>query len=351
VTGDPGHRPDERPDDTVLQQLVSRADLDGLVRLVDERCTNRDWEGLVRLRDDAREAVRTGRQLWPAATLAEYRLALLAPAPFVAGVLDDEHAGRFAIGPLTEVAAQQHTWAELAPHLIPGPRAALVAHERALRSEVIDPATVAELPNVIDLPYAIQPWEPSYCTAEYLDHQVRTPSPTPVSPPSPHSSSLTRHQQDRGHLLDRDEMHEVVEAVRELVRPWTVESNGRVDVVGVEGTPQEALAALGVGQARLTPLPADRALAWLGWAGASGGAHGRRRGAAMGRFATWWLVAALGGVVDQWPLAPAEIGSIATELRWWWWDAGEPETGWRLQLAVEDDVDGLSWAISAHDAD
>ena len=66
--------------DETLDELVHRADLDSLIRLVDDRTAARDWDGLRRARDRARSAVNTGRQLWPVATLAEYRLALLAPA-------------------------------------------------------------------------------------------------------------------------------------------------------------------------------------------------------------------------------------------------------------------------------
>ena len=44
-------------------------------------------------------------------------------------------AGRFALGPLSEVAASTHTWAELAPHAPPGPLAAVTAHERVVRGE------------------------------------------------------------------------------------------------------------------------------------------------------------------------------------------------------------------------
>ena len=103
--------------DERLDGLIHAVDLDGLVRLVDERCSDRDWEGLLRVRDRCAAATReTGRQLWPAATLAEYRLALLAPPEWAATVLDGE-SGRFTIGPLSEVAAQLHTWEELAPHL------------------------------------------------------------------------------------------------------------------------------------------------------------------------------------------------------------------------------------------
>src|SRR6187397_442728 len=99
--------------DEALDTLISRADLDGLIRLVDQRCDAGDWDGLLRLRDAARFAVETGRQLWPAATHAEYRIALLAPARWAAGVITED-AGRFAIGPLTEVIAQGHTWSEVA---------------------------------------------------------------------------------------------------------------------------------------------------------------------------------------------------------------------------------------------
>ena len=118
--------------DDQLDALIHRADLDGLVRLVDDCCRGGDWDRLRRLREAARHAIGTGRQLWPAATLAEYRLALSAPSPAAAGVLD-EGSGRFTLGPLTEVVAQHHTWRELAPLLEPGPRAAT---ENTARKEI-----------------------------------------------------------------------------------------------------------------------------------------------------------------------------------------------------------------------
>ena len=60
-----------------IDDLIHRADLDGLVRLVDTLCADADWPALLELRNRSRAAVTTGRQLWPAATLAEYRLALV----------------------------------------------------------------------------------------------------------------------------------------------------------------------------------------------------------------------------------------------------------------------------------
>jgi hypothetical protein len=327
--------------DEVLTGLIHRAELDGLVRLVDDCCATRDWVRLRRLRDEARHAVGTGRQLWPAATLAEYRLALLAPASWAAGVLD-EGSGRFTIGPLTEVVAQHHTWAELAPLLDPGPRAAIVAHERALRGEQIEPTTTAGLPDVLDLPYAIADWEPSYPLATYTDGGGEFPSPDgpgpladvtlPAVPPPP---------------LEDDA---VELAVRQLVEAWTATSNGRADVVAVQGDAAGAVRALGVARARWTSLTSAEALAWMAWAGASGGAHGRRRGAAAGRFGALWVLGALADQLDAWPVPVAELGEVASELRWWWWDAHEPATGWQLQLAVDDPAEGVAWAISARDA-
>ena len=41
--------------------LIHRADLDGLVRLIDSLTVSRDWSELLRLRDRARAAVDTGR--------------------------------------------------------------------------------------------------------------------------------------------------------------------------------------------------------------------------------------------------------------------------------------------------
>lgn len=332
-----GGSPEDPADDPVLDLLVARADLDSLVRLADERSGGGDWAGLRRLRDRCRQAVATGRQLWPAATLAEYRLALLAPARWAAGVLTED-AGRFTIGPLTEVVAQHHRWDELRSQL-DGPRASLVAHERVLRGELV--TGTGDLPNVVEMPYALAPWEPDYALAEY--RLGGATFPTPALP----TARVEVDPQEGAPLVDD---HEVVEAVRMLVEPWTASSDGRAEVVTVEGGLAEALGAFGLRRARAVPIDASLALAWLAWAGASGGAHGRRRGAALGRFGAWWTAAALGGVVDRWPVPPDELGDIVSGLDWWWWDAGEPALGWELQLVAEDPDDGLAWAISARDA-
>jgi hypothetical protein len=120
-------------------------------------------------------------------------------------------------------------------------------------------------------------------------------------------------------------------------------------VVCVEGTHLDALGRLGVRSARLAEISATEAIAWLAWAGASGGAHGRRRGMASGRFSAWWLLGALGDLHDQWPPTDDAVTELLDELRWWRWDAHEPEGGWRLQLLVANGTEGVAWAINAGD--
>jgi hypothetical protein len=88
------------------------------------------------------------------------------------------------------------------------------------------------------------------------------------------------------------------------------------------------------------------AVALLGWAAASGGARGRRRGAATGRFEAWWALAVLTAQDDDWPVDP---GPAAEELRWWVWAPEGPSVGWLCRVAVEDPVDGLAWALDATD--
>jgi hypothetical protein len=142
----------------------------------------------------------------------------------------------------------------------------------------------------------------------------------------------------------------VVDAVHQLVGAWTTSSNGTLQVGAVHGDETHALESLDIASATLRELEPTTALALLAWAGASGGAFGRRRGAAAGRDSAWWLLGALSGRADQWPLANDEIGDVLQSLTWWWFDANESPTGWQLQLVIVDEKRGLSWAINARDS-
>jgi hypothetical protein len=317
--------------DTVLDRLVAANDLDELVREVDRRTDARDWDGLVRLRDRSRSALERGFQLWPAASLAEYRLALRAPGAWAGAVVQDA-AGRFALGPLTEVAASTHTWDELSAHLPDGPLAGVVAHERVVRGEDLRTAGVP-FADLFDLPLALEEWEPRWPVATYGDNEVSDPrDPLPrlhgVRLPAP------------GALVDDPD---VTGAFLAAADQWVTQSNGRADAIGVAGDARAAIATLAAatgleaGSVRLDELEAGAALAQLAWAGASGGAHGRRRGAAIGRDVAWGCATALGGV--------DHLG----DLRWFVWDDGAPPVGWHLHVAVEDRERGLAWALRAVD--
>jgi hypothetical protein len=99
-----------------LRALVDRADPDELLIAVDRLCAASAWDALTELAARCRAATEYGRQLWGVAIHVEYRLAREGPPDEAARVLRPG-AGRFALGPLTEVAAGGHTWDQLAPHL------------------------------------------------------------------------------------------------------------------------------------------------------------------------------------------------------------------------------------------
>jgi hypothetical protein len=324
--------------DRITAAIVGN-DLDDLLRCVDACVDERDWEVLLQLRDRARNAAYdTGRQMWPAANYAEYRLALDAPAEYAGEVLV-VHAGSFTLGPLSEVAAQTHTWAELAPYAAPGPIAALTAHERVVRGELIDAATVAHA-EVLGVPLELQPWEPPYLLPVYHADHIDAAGPEPV-----HGRAIERGESNAPPIDDPD----VVDAFRDVVRPWTAHSEGFARVVAVEGNVNDALAVADVKNARGAWVDAGEALARIAWAGSSGGRHGRRRGVATGRDLAWAAAGALAGFEPGERVDPSMLGDAISNLRWLVWNAPDASTGWQLRLAIEDPVDGIAWMIDAVD--
>jgi hypothetical protein len=309
-------------------EAIESSDTDELLRVVDGFCAARDWDRLLELRARCAEAVTRGKQVWGVEEHIRYRLALEAPAP-IAGPIVSEGRSRFGLGPLPEVAASTKTWEEMAPHLAPGPDRETFAAERVIRGDRVD-----EIP---DLPSSLQPWEPVYPTATYKRDKVETPAP--ASP----ATAAADLPSDPPMIDDLPS----TAALADLVEPWTDQSNGRCQTTAVEGDHLAAIAALGMTRARAGPVDPAVGLAWMAWAGASGGAHGRRRGAAAGRYLAWWVVATL---TDQdWPADPDTMGGTVSGLVWNWFDDGSPETGWVLRLAIGSPALGLSWAISATD--
>ena len=189
-------------------------------------------------------------------------------------------------------------------------------------------------PRVLPIPLALQSWEPLYPVATYRPDEADFPAPAlpplaDVELPPPPAESTT----------DVDEAY----ALRDLVSTWLAESNGRAHAVGVRGTAFTAVAALGAHTVRAAHLSPSEAMALMAWVGASGGAEGRRRGMAWGRYLAWECAAVLAGVELD------ELGDVVGDLDWYVWDSFEPAIGWALRLAVEDSDNGVAWAIEASD--
>jgi hypothetical protein len=314
---------------------IEGSDTDELVRIVDGHVTARNWDALVGLRTLLAEALTRGRQLWGVDQHIRYRLALEGP-PEQAARAVVEGPARFALGPLTEVAANRHSFKDLEPFLPSGPERSLVAHERVLAGEQIDP-TAVDL-KVIELPLSLASWEPSYSRPEYKSDRVES---HPPDLPLMEVLALPEH-------VDQIDDPEATNALLALVAPWVEESNGRAHAVATEGDAADAIRALGPTRVRHGRLSASQAMAWMAWAAGSGGARGRRRGGAAGRFAAWWTASALAGL--DWPAEPDDLGRAVAELQWFAWSDLAAPTGWNLNLAIEDPIEGLSWAISAVDA-
>lgn len=311
-------------------EAIEVSDLDELLRVVDGYCDSAAWDDLVELRARCQEAVTRGKQLWGVDEHIRYRLALEAP-PSYAGPVLTEGAARFALGPLPEVASSTNTWSELESHIEHGPERATFAAERVIRGEI-------DVGDIADLPKRLQEWEPTYSLATYKADKVEAPSP----------KSPDTHPVDLGN--DPTVLHDADSegALADLVQAWTTESNGRCETVTVEGSAADAVAALGLSKTQMTHLSIAAAFDWMAWAGASGGAHGRRRGSAAGRYGAWWVVAMLSDL--DWPPDPSAFTEAVSRLQFYWFDDGAPGTGWQLKLAIEDPTPGLAWAVSAVDS-
>ncbi len=194
---------------------------------------------------------------------------------------------------------------------------------------------------MVELPLRLLEWEPRYALAEY--EADKADFPMPEIPRFSDAVDLTQAAPS----LEQPDTHD---ALIGLVRAWTDESNGRADAIAVHGDALGAICGLGLRRALVAEIPSRLALALMGWAGASGGAYGRRPGAAAGRLAAWWTAAALTDLLDEWPVPPDRLGRAVGDLRWFAWSDLAPPTGWTLHLAAEDPRRRLGWAMAAVDA-
>jgi len=318
---------------------------------------------VLRLRDACLAATEeTGRQLWGPARFAAYRVALDAPAELAAAMLEPGVV-RFGLGPLTEVVAQHHRFADLAPHL-DSSLVAVVAQERVLRGEDLRgdaDAAAALADSGAEVPLVLQPFEPAYTLPEYradtridggfllpddswtaLAGQagVSTDADAPVIVPGGRAAALTR-------------------VLHDAIEPWLSGSDGAVELVTVRGRADDAARAL---QGRLAlsdgdttlerrGIEAAQLLGLVAFAAASGGVHGRRRGGAAGRASAWWLARTATGLDGAAPDDLEGIGQDAIdELEFRLEDLelvalrSPREAAWRLELAIADPA--AEWAVA-----
>ncbi len=320
-----------------LTTLIEASDLAGLTKHIDGVCARREWDELIEIRDRCEEAVKRGKQVWAIGQFAEYRLALEAPAPMAASVLSDGK-GRFALGPLWEVAASTHSWAELREHIdVPTVRA-MTAHERSIRGDTVDESEIDQ--GVLGVPVTIQEWEPKYPVADYRSDRAAFPDDV---------FDISMSWRELPDAVEPEVEDAVCEILTDLIRPWWEDSLGKAEVVTVDGTIEQAIRSLGPHRVRAVEVSVSTALEVMAWAGASGGAHGRRRGTPSGRAAAWWVLLEVLGY-DEVPDDLAAVGNEAAELRWLLWDPGDRVGGWNLHLGIEDPDDAVAWVLSAVDA-
>lgn len=324
------------PEDS-LTPLIEGSDLAGLIRAIDGICARREWAELIALRDRCDEAVKRGKQLWAVSQFAEYRLALEAPAELAASVMTDGR-GRFSLGPLWEVAASKHTWAELEPYLDVPTIRALTGHERSIQGDSVVEDDIDT--SILEIPVRIQSWEPSYPTAKYTSDRATFPDDI---------FDIEMTWTDLGEPIEAQPDDEVSDALLALVQPWWEDSQGKAEVVTVDGTIEDAIRVLGPHRVRIADVSLHTALEAMAWAGASGGGHGRRRGTPVGRAGAWWVLLELLGYDDV-PEDPSGLGEEADGIRWALWDPGDRVGGWNLHIGIEDPDDGIAWVLSAVDA-
>ncbi|CAI8382543.1 MAG: Uncharacterised protein [Acidimicrobiales bacterium AG-410-I20] len=320
-----------------LDHLLELGDLDELIRLIDQLCKDRSWSVLEDVAIRSRQANERGQQLWPAGDHAEHRLALEAPGEFAARAVNRD-AQIFGLAPLTEVAASSHTWEDLNLHLNAGPLRSLVIHERVVRGEDLTGIEITEDP--LGIPLALTGWEKSIETPDIKEYEVNDSSPS--------INGLDYFPLPKPDVVTHDAG---TQALRSLVQTWTSQSNGRSAAVRVYGDAATAISSLGVTEAKAKEVSISEIWNHMVWAASSGGAYGRRPGCAKGRFEAWWCAVALAGLDQEeiWPPFTHELGDALTEMNWWIWNHDSLTKGWNLRIAVEDPIDGLSWALSAED--
>ena len=270
-------------------ELVELGDLDELTRHIDRLCAAGDWDGWSTCATGAGArssgASSSGRRRRTPSTASRSRRRRGGPArcscPARAASLS-VRSPRWRRRPTPGPSWPRASRPDRSPPS--------TAHERVLRGEDLTRRR-PHRPAVLELPLVLQPWEPAYPLATYEAGEGATSPPWPL----PQLGAV-----------------EATTAAAPRRRPGGVPrprraGDGVDDRVGGSGRGRRGRRrrARRARRARPRPRPrrarsppAMRSRRWRGPA-ASGGAHGRRRGMAPGRFAAWWAVAALAGRLDD----------------------------------------------------
>lgn len=321
------------------------------MREADRLATGERWDEIVALREACLAATEeSGRQLWGPARYAAYRIALEGPAALAAAMLEPGVV-RFGLGPLTEVVAQYHAFADLAPHL-DATLLPVVAQERILRGE--------DLRDEIDLadedpPAVLQPFEPVYTVPLYRAQERVDGSFVPSTPgladapwrAAPSSAGPSGDSAERA--LERaavpSRARALVRALEEGVAVWEAQSSADVVTAATAAVttaaavpdpaaaPERAAVLLGRDGIAWRPLSVADLFGLVAFAAASGGVRGRRRGGAAGRAHAWWLVRTAVGMTDATAASIDDLEFALEDLRLLELRS-TGEAAWRLEVAI-----------------
>ena len=325
--------------DDDLAELVEIGDLDELLR-ADRSAVRRACSG----RSSSSSATGAGRRSNAASSCGRPRTTWSTasrsrpPGEFAARMLTDV-AGLFGLGPLAEVAAAGHEWADLAPFVPRDPDGGDVRARTGAAGRGPDRRRRSVVPIR------------SRCRACSATGNRRTRSPST----GPTTRRSRRRRRCRAvTAIEADPAAEpivhsgVARTLRDLVHPWT--ADGDATTAAVRGDVRGAIGALDGPEVRLVEVDLADAIAWSGWAGASGGAPrptarcgggpARRLDGAVGaRRARRGLAAGSGrprAAVRTSPLVPVGRGRDRPD-------------GLGTAVAVEDPDRGLAFALRAHD--
>ena len=342
--------------DADLRDLLDLGDLDGLVREVDRRCARGDWDAVLVLRDACLAATeQTGRQLWGPARYAAYRVALEGPA-VLAAAIPEAGVARHGLGPLTEVVAQAHTFAELADGLDAVIRP-VVAQERVLRGEDLRGDPRAAQPDADAPPLVLQPFEPAYALPTYRATERVDGGPAPalgaplaVDGDAASDAAAATGPGAAGAIDVPPRARALAVALRDAVAVWESASEARVATAALGGaTALDAARAAAPDLAGARRIGVADLLALIAAAGASGGVHGPRRGGAAGRAAAWWVARVATGLDEPGePVDADELEFRLEDLELVAFTTPGP-AAWRLQVALADPATGAAAAVSAVD--